>query len=115
MATGLIDIVKRASLEAMDNAQMADLRYGKVINVSPLKVKITDQFILPESLLVVPEHLTNYKVNITTDWETNPTENHKHNITGTKTITINNALKVGDNLALLRQQGGQGYFILDRI
>ena len=34
---------------------------------------------------------------------------------GTKTLTINNALKVGDKVTLLRQSGGQIYFILDRI
>ena len=124
MSTGLIDIMKRASLDAMDNAQMCDLRYGTVTSVSPLKVQITNQFIIPQSLLVVPKHLTNYSVSVTVNWDTTSDgggsgeaafASHNHNVSGTKTMTINNALKIGDKVALLRKQGGQSYFILDRI
>jgi hypothetical protein len=116
MSTGLIDIMKRASMDAMDNAQMCDLRYGTVVSVNPLKVQITDLFTIPESLLVVPQHLTNHSVNVTVNWLTDsPLDYHNHPINGEKTMTINNALKVNDKVALLRKQGGQSYFILDRI
>lgn len=124
MATGLIDVIKRAAIDAIDNGQMCDLRYGQVISVSPLRVKVTNQFILPARLLIVPQHLTNYSVSITVNWDTQNTSggsdesafsSHSHAIDGTKTMTINNALKVGDKVALMRKQGGQAYFILDRI
>lgn len=102
MSTGLIEIIKRAAMDAVENTQMCDLRYGKVVSTSPLKIQITNQFTIPQSLLIVPKQLTNYTVNITLDGET-------------KTMTINNALNIGDKVALLRKQGGQSYFILDRI
>lgn len=102
MASGLIKVIKTAALEAVENAQMCDLRYGKVVSTNPLKIQITNQLILPESVLVVPKSLTNYSLEITDE-------------TGDKTITVKNALKVGDKVALLRKQGGQSYFILDRI
>ena len=85
MATGLVEVIKRAALDAIDNAKMCDLRYGTVVNTSPLQISITNKFILPSSLLVVPERLAD------------------------------NVLKVGDKVALLRKQGGQSYFILDKI
>lgn len=104
MATGLIDIIKRTTLGVMSNEQLCDLRYGTVVDASPLKIQVTNALILPSSVLVVPERLTNYTVSI------------KDNVSfETKTITINNALKVGDKVALLRKHGGQSYFILDRI
>ena len=152
MSTGLIEIMKRAALDATDNAQMCDLRYGKVISVSPLKVQITNQFTIPASLLVVPKHLTNFTVDVTVNWDTDSSGSHSHSysgntdktsggseeasfashshsyggttesegehshgISGKKTMTIHNALKIGDKVALLRKQGGQSYFILDRI
>lgn len=143
MSTGLLPIIKKAAIDAVDNSQMCDLRYGTVTSISPLKVQITNQFVIPQSLLVVPEHLTNRKISVTLNLEsetagththnysgaTTTDENHSHNfdgetksggshshtINGTHTITINNALKVGDRVALLRKQGGQSYFILDRI
>ena len=115
MATGLIDIVKRAALDAIHNEQMCDLRYGTVVSTNPLRVQITNLLTVPSSLLVVPEHLTDHKVSVTMNLETETSEDHAHALSGTKTITINNALKIGDKVALLRKQGGQSYFILDRI
>ena len=101
MSTGLVKIIKQVALEAMDNAQMCDLRYGKVVSTSPLKVQVTNLFTIPSKLLVVPKSLTDYEVKV--------------NLDGEKTLTIHNALKVGDKVALLRKQGGQSYFILDKI
>lgn len=102
MATGLIEIVKRAAMDAVDNAQMCDLRYGKVVSTNPLKVQVTNQFTIPQALLTVPEHLTNRTMTIKIDG-------------ATKTMVVYDALKIGDKVALLRKQGGQSYFILDRI
>ena len=139
MSTGLLPIVKQAALDAMDNAKMCDLRYGKVVSTSPLKIQITNQFTLPQSLLIVPEHLKDRNVKVSLDvslpsythshevklkendveikdMETDvASDTHTHTIPSPLTITIHNALKVGDKVALLREQGGQSYFILDRI
>lgn len=133
MATGLIDVMKRASMDAMENAQICDLRYGTVVSTSPLKVKVTNVFTIPEALLVVPEKLKDYTIDVTMDWETTAyththgisdtytgggsasSDTHTHSTVGRKSITIHNALKVGDKVALIRKQGGQSYYILDRI
>ena len=119
MASGLVDVMKRASIDAMENAQMTDLRYGKVTSEKPLKVYVTNLFTIPESMLVVPEHLTDYEIEITTDgygWVTEDEQSHKHDIKQKKRkLKIHGALKVGDKVALLRKQGGQSYFILDRL
>lgn len=102
MSSGLIGIIKQASMDAIENAQMCDLRYGTVVSTSPLKVQVTNLFTIPKALLVVPKHLTDYDVKMDIDGET-------------RTVTVRNALKTGDKIALLRKQGGQSYFILDRI
>jgi hypothetical protein len=128
MATGLIDVMKRASMEAVANAQMCDLRYGKVTSVDPLEVYVTNLFTLPEELLVVPEHLTDYEIKVTTDgynWTTEDKSggagdasfsSHNHEIKEIeRTLKVHGALKVDDKVVLLRKQGGQSYFILDRL
>ena len=102
MSTGLIKIVKQAAMDAVENGQPCDWRTGVVTSVSPLKVQITPQFILPQSVLVVPKHLTKEEISITFGDET-------------KKITIHKALSKGDKVVLLRQKGGQSYLILDRI
>ena len=84
MSTGLVKGIKMAALEAMETGQPCDLRTGVITSTNPLKVQITPQFILPQSVLLVP-------------------------------LRLKNDLHNGDKVALLRQKGGQSYFILDKI
>lgn len=115
MATGLIDIMKRASLDAEENSKPADLRVGTVMSTSPLKIQVTNQFVIPESMLIIPEHLTDHEVQVTINWTTENVESHTHPVKGKKTMVIHGALKSGDKVALLRNRGGQSYLILDRV
>lgn len=123
MASGLVEIMKRAAIDAYDNQQPTDLRVGTVVSVKPLRVQVTNQLIIPESLLIVPENLTDYSVEVTIDWDTENKSggsgdssyaSHSHDLIGKKKMTVHNALKVGDKVALIRKHGGQSYFILDR-
>lgn len=116
-------------MDAIENSKPADLRLGTVATEKPLSVRITNQFVIPEKLLIVPQHLTEYELEITIkpeyNWITEDTQNkvklsevepHKHDIKqDKKKIFIHNKLKVGDKVALLRRQGGQDYYILDRL
>lgn len=126
MASGLLDIMKRAAIDANEAGQPSDLRFGTVTSVNPLKVTITNQMVIPESLLIVPEKLTDYTIDVTPlNWVTENRSgggggyesfsSHNHDITGRKKMIIHNALKVGDKVALIRKQGGQAFYILDRI
>ncbi len=40
---------------------------------------------------------------------------HKHDISGKKSCTIHNALKVNDKVILIQVQGGQKYIVLDKV
>lgn len=126
MSTGLVDVIKRASLDAVESQKPCDLRFGTVISASPLKIRVTEQFVLPESTLIVPEHLTKHETKITiTDeygWKTEEektcetTETHRHKILSTEQkVLIHNELKVGDKVVLIRMQGGQFYYVAGRI
>lgn len=133
MATGFIEIMKRAAIDANEANQPTDLRFGTVTSVSPLKVQVTNLFTIPESLLIVPEKLTDYTIDVTMNWETTSyththgisdtytgggsasSDTHNHSTVGRKSIIIHNALKVGDKVALIRKQGGQAFYILDRV
>lgn len=124
--------MKLAAQQLMDNDKLSDIQYGTVVSASPLKVKITESLTLPTASLVVPQHLTDYEIEVSLNagygWITQDTENgsplsptltahnHKHDIVQSKKkVFIHNALKVGDKVALIRKTGGQSYFILDRI
>ena len=110
---------------------------AKVIGAGPLKVKATndDKLILNAGSLVVPWHLTDYTTKMTyrldkgtLDSETYNDGPHGGHVGGDGThinhlrtfnlykgtITVYNALKVGDIVYLLRYNDGKKYFILDR-
>ena len=110
---------------------------AKVIGVGPLKVQATndDKLILNAGSLVVPWHLTDYTTKMTyrldegtLDSETYNDGSHGGHMGGDGThvnhlrtfnlykgtITVYNALKVGDIIYLLRYNDGKKYFILDR-
>lgn len=51
----------------------------------------------------------------TENQEISLTHSHNHTINGTYNVKINNSLKNGDKVILLRVQKGQKYIVLDRI
>lgn len=125
MSTGFVEIMKMAARDMNEAEQPTDLRFGTVVSTSPLKVQVTNLFTIPESLLIVPEKLTDYTIDVTPlDWVTenksggggdSAFSSHNHSIVGRKKMIIHNALKVGDKVALIRKKGGQTFYILDRI
>lgn len=118
MATGILDTVKRAAIEAVKASNPVSIAYGTVIGVNPLQVRINPYIILNEAdgVLIVARSITDYTVDVTLDdWNTETSGNHSHAITGTKKMTIRNGLKIDDIVILLKMQGGQRYVAIDKV
>lgn len=127
MSTDLINIIKKAAVEAVNASNPAAILFGKVIKTSPLEINVEQKMILTQEFLVLTKNVSNYETNVKIDINTSNTnlsinienENidltHKHDIKETTRVTINNALKVNDNVILMRAQGGQKYIVLDKL
>ena len=119
--------------------------FGKVTSISPMQILVDQKFTLGAAQLVLTRNVTDFETNITMNWESEsslsththtvnvvgsdsdgdsinisieskPTNlAHIHEITGRKKITVHNGLVVGDEVILIRQQGGQKYVVVDRI
>jgi hypothetical protein len=112
---------------AADSFVPSGIEVGVVSGTSPLTVKIPNDSkrTLYEADLVVPEHLTDYEIEITPDdWKSEETgggssyaqfESHSHEIKGKKKITVHGALKKGDKVYLLSYNDGKKYFVIDRV
>lgn len=116
--------IKASARSEREESKPCDVLQGTVLSASPLTIQISSKIILDEDFLIVPQHLTNYKVPVDVDWETKSKSggaaeaafaSHTHDIKGTFQMTIRNALKEGDTVLLLRQNGGQNFIVLDRI
>lgn len=110
-----IKTMKQLAIEAVESLKPVNISFGKVISVSPLKVQIEQKLTLTKEQLVLSEKVTNYKTSIYLDASTTSVEDHKHALKGTFNVTVNNSLKINDEVILLRMQQGQKYIILDRI
>lgn len=123
-AHDLLNIVKKAALEAVNASQPSDFCYGKVIGTNPLKILVEQKMTLGAAQLVLTRNVTDFKTQVTVDWQTETKSggsgdssfaSHTHSVSGQKEITIHNALQVGDEVILLKKKGGQKYLVLDRV
>lgn len=129
----LVKLIKKAAVEAVNSSKPANMVFGKVISISPLKIKVDQKLILTSAQLVLSRSVTDYRLSVTVDWKTEDhththnisdsytgggsasNETHKHDIVGTKTMTVHGALKVGEEVILMQVSGGQKYIVIDRI
>lgn len=113
--------IKRAALDAVKASKPAEICFGKVTSASPLKILVEQKLPLGEGQLILTRNVTDFVTEVTVDWATEDKggyasyETHKHPIKGRKKITVHNGLVVGDEVILIRQQGGQKYIVVDRI
>lgn len=120
-----VKLMKKAAVEAVNASKPANMVFGKVISVAPLKVKVDQKLILTTAQLVLSRNVTDYEVEMepslnkapSSHWteETEGGTVHKHEIKGKKKFMIYNALKVDEEVILMQMSGGQKYIIIDRI
>lgn len=146
-AVELVNLIKQVAVNAINADKPAEIVFGKVKSVSPLKISVDQKMTLGEKQLILAQRVTEHKVFVTVDWRTedetaphshtvsgstvsagDPSHSHlvdvtssaediqhSHNIVGKVEITIHSGLAVGDEVILIRQQGGQKYIVTDRI
>lgn len=129
----MIDVIKEVIEKLLERKKMTKLEFGTVESVKPLTVRIDAKKLLQEEDLILSHLVKDYYVDITvqhsTDsiygsWDTShshpdagnntiPT-GHEHGYIGRKKILIHNGLLKGEKVVMVRQEGGQLYYILDR-
>lgn len=124
IAAKSVENIKKAALDAVYASNPSGIYFGTVISPSPLKISVEQKLTLTEKHLVLTRNVTNFKTTETISWTSENKSggsgdssfaSHNHQIQGTKEITINNALKAGEKVILVRVQGGQKYIVLDRM
>lgn len=114
----MINEVKTVVKNYIDSTMPTKIVNGKVVNLSPLEINIGNEFTIPEELIHVPTWLKDGYSNETKHVHvTEESNKHVHNIldSGHHKHQIYFKLKKGDDLILLRNLGGQKYFVLDVI
>lgn len=122
-ANELVGTLKRAAVEAVEAGKPANVYFGEVVGVSPLKISVEQKLILGEKQLLLSRNVTDFETEVSIGWQTenkgggsgeSAYASHNHAVQGMKKITVHNGLVAGDKVILLRQQGGQKFVVWDR-
>lgn len=95
-------LIKQINSRGGNASDYANILYGNVISDKPLKVQLSDKITLTAPFLIVGQNVTDYKQKIIIDGQT-------------KDITVKNALKSGDKVAMFRLDGGQQFYIFEKL
>lgn len=101
-AKDLVNVMKKVSTDANSGTKPTAITFGTVTSTEPLAIYIEDKVTLLASCLVLMASLTDKTVKVTIG------ENTYDGI-------VENALAVGDKVALIRMQGGKKYVVLDKV
>ena len=134
----LHESIKKIAFNLINSMYICDIRYGTVVGVNPLRIKIDEQEPLREESLILSNMVKDHPVDITVSMQTvddaymnpnhthtgnlgNPTDagnldvTHHHDIKGRKKIIMHYGLTEGEGVILIRTQGAKKYIVLDRI
>lgn len=90
--------IKKAAMDAFEASKPVNVFFGKVTSASPLKINVEQKMTLGDKQLVLTRSVTDYNT-----------------LTSNGNIKVFNALKVGDEVVLIRQQEGQKFIVIDRL
>ncbi len=85
----IISTIKKAALEAVTASSPSKLIFGKISSLNPLSIKIEQSVVLTESFLSVGSVVQN--------------------------LILNDKVNVGDQVAILSENGGQRFFVIDAL
>lgn len=126
----LVQLVKKAAVEAVAASNPTGVCFGTVTSAAPLKIQVDQKKTLTEAQLILTNNVRDFAVEMTTmvgkSESPHFTEEesggagdasfaaHKHKYEGRKKWKVHLALKSGEKVILLRCDGGQKYIVLDR-
>ncbi|WP_245983523.1 DUF2577 domain-containing protein [Ammoniphilus oxalaticus] len=128
----MLDNVKRAAVAAVMATNPVNVLYGTIESTKPLEVRIHEKLKLTADFLDVAEHLTRHERIVSIHHEEMATRNlgdrtdhdmldsddgeppytkYQHDYVK---LIMQDGLKTGDKVVLLRVQGGHRFLVLDR-
>ena len=113
----LLQVIKRAALDAVHASSPMEVRFGTVVELEPLTVETERRMRLWEDILIVPESLKRYEIDVSHLHNTNCGADGASASTDfalSEPLVIREGLQLGDKVILLRVQGGEKYLVVDK-
>lgn len=122
--TDILNVIRAAAVGSVNNTKPVNLHFGVVKSEKPLAIELDIGIKLSEAFLILSRNVTDYDLEMTVDHITEKMQkggkdpsftSHKHEYKGRKVFRVHKALKVDENVILIRLQGGDKYLVLDRV
>ena len=85
----LVESIKKAALQAVDNSKPCGLMFGTVISDSPLKIQVGQKLILTDDQLVLTRNVTDFEVEVSTNWGTSSSlGSHTHSVNLSAAVSV---------------------------
>lgn len=116
----LVKAIRQVSNETTEAQGPVNICYGRVLSSSPLSVLVDQKLTLGAAQLVLTRNVTDYEIQLSMErqefeLEENAQGSNYQVSADRQWVQIHNALVAGEEILLLRQQGGQKYIIIDRV
>ena len=130
-------LVKLLHANDKNPSESADIMYGKVIQVKPLKVQLANNMVIDDNFIELGKHIGKFRVQgkIKTKVEVKEHADKIGEVSGTRPtvkeeakldfpkkpdpskfyLEIDNSLELDDKVTLLRCEGGQRFYLFERI
>lgn len=105
-----VDLIKEIAVGAVTADKPLQIVFGFVVSESPLQIRTEQKIILPEDVLLLTSNVRDTWVDVDVSYYVD-----RHHNTGTKKLLVHKALERGEEVIMLRIQGGQQYIVLDRV
>ena len=121
MQNSLLQIIKKAALETVENSKPVEILNGLVTSLEPLRIKLNQFLTIDENFIIKPESLFEHELEINVNEQRiilkdENEESKEYEVTAQKIkVRIESQIKENDKLLLLRTQGAQKYLILDKV
>lgn len=133
----MLKLIKQAGVQAVEQGSPAAVMLGVVKQVNPLVITIEQQLDIPAEFLLLTDHVREHWVDMTVDHftendnyldtthshsrvppqagEDDFDSTHKHAYKGRKPFLLHYGLQVGEQVILVRIQGGQRFVVWNRV
>ncbi len=113
----MIQIIKQAAIEAVEQSSPMSIAYGTVTKANPLEINVEQRMNIKGDMILLTSNVIDKEVEVEVNDKTEEggTGPHIHEYKGIKKHIHKKSLKVGERVLLLRVQGGQKYIVLDRL
>lgn len=115
----MYNVIKEISQNTVNNTSAVKIHYGQVTSANPLRIKIDNKFELGDTFLILTNDVKKHTVTGKITLKTVPlTDSGGDTLTiqdESVTLEIDNSLKVGEQVVLIKSHDGRKYVVIARI